>query len=337
MRSACMRRLVPVALMIAAASVAPPGFAVAKGDGPHIVAAGAAAAYAGTGDGRLHRIDPGCDCVTATVRAGGFPVALAATPAALWALVEPGRGPTRVRRLSPTTLEPLAPDARGVRGQSLIAAGERTIWLAGWSGRRLRGLDPATGRPVRQIELPRGIAAIAVGGERLWVALYGRRPDPSSGRRRGPGALLALDAVTGRRAAAPRAFTGRPWQLAADPRGAWLRTGWQTLLGFDTGRGIRTRVRFPSFIGSVALDGDAVWVHPQTGRGLVRVDRDDGRRRRVAASLDAFPATLAASPGSLWAGDLISRAVIRIDPQTGRVAARITLPRSAGASRADRR
>lgn len=329
-----MRRFVAAVGTILAGLLVLPGAALAKGAGPHLVAATPQATYAATGDGLLHRIDPDCECVTATVRAGGFPVGLAPTPDTLWALVAPERGPARVRRLSPTTLAPLGPDGGGgVRGQSMIAAGERMVWLAGWSGRRLRGVDPATGRLVRQIRLPRGIAAIALGSDRLWVALYGRRPDPASGRRRGPGALLSLDPATGRRVEAPRSFAGRPWQLAADARGAWLRVGWRTLLGFEPGRGPRSRVTFPSYIGSFGLDAGALWVQPQTRSGLVRVNRDSGRRRRVAATLHVFPSTLTASSGSLWAADLMSRVVVRVDARSGRLAGRIILPRRPVGSR----
>ena len=303
--------------------------AAAKGDGPHVLAAGSSGVFAATGDGLVYRVDPACDCVGESVRLGGYPVALSAQAETLWVIVHPERGAARVHRPSPSTLEPRGP-AVAIRGRpTTVAAGEETIWLAGWAGRRLRGLDPSTGRQVREIELPRGIAAIAVGGDRLWVALYGRRPDPRAGRRRGPGSLLSLDAATGRRAAGPRAFAGRPWGLVADARGAWLRTGYRIVLGFEPGRGIRKRLRLPGFVGGLALDHDFAWVQSQSGRELVRVDRDDGRRRRVPAALDVYPAALAATTGSVWAADLVTRAVARVDAASGRIIARIPLSRRA--------
>jgi hypothetical protein len=51
-----------------------------------------------TGDGLVHRIDPGCDCVGESVRIGGFPVALAARAETLWVIAHPERGAARVHR-----------------------------------------------------------------------------------------------------------------------------------------------------------------------------------------------------------------------------------------------
>jgi streptogramin lyase len=323
-----MSRLVAVISIVAALlGAAPLDRAEAKGNGPHALVASPSGVFAATGDGLVHRLDPGCDCVTDSRRLGGFPVALAARAETLWVIAAPRRGPSRLHRLAAATLEPKGGPPVTLAGRpSTIAAGQETLWLAGWAGRTLRGLDPSTGRTVHRIELPRGIASIAVGGERLWVALYGRRPDPRVGRRRGPGSLLSLDAATGRRGGGPRGFAGRPWDLVADARGAWLRTGYRVVLGFEPGRGIRRRLRLDGDIAGLALDPRFAWVQAQSRGELVRVEREDGSRRRMPARLDVFPSALATGHGSVWAADLLTRAVVRVDARDGRIAARIPLP-----------
>jgi hypothetical protein len=280
-----MTRIAPAAALLAAglATLVAPATAVAKGDGPHVLVAGDGAVYAATGDGLVHRIDPATNQVVATRRLGGFPAALAPSDGALWAIHQPPEGPVRTVRLDATTLalRPTAPRAYA----TMAAASPRVIWLASWSGRSLRGIDPGTGQVVRHIRLPRGIAGIAVGGGTLWVTLYGRRPDEGAGRRRGPSALLVLDAATGRRIAAPRTFRGRPWQLAADERGAWVRAGYRVLLGWDARHRAPRRVRMAEQVAGLALAPRAVWVQMYDRSRLLRIDRRDGAQRTVAANL----------------------------------------------------
>jgi sugar lactone lactonase YvrE len=315
------------AALLAAAALALPATAAAKGEGPHLLVAGTGAVYAATGDGLVHRIDPATDRVAATRRLGGYPVALAPTPGGLWAFHQPPEGRARAVRLDAAGLRPVAA-ADGGRVGGMAAAGRGVMWFAAWSGRVLRGLDPATGRVVRRVRLPRDIAAVAAGGGTLWVALYGRRPDPVAGRRRGPSTLLVLDAATGRRAAAPRTFRGRPWQLAADGRGAWVQAGYRTLLGWDRNHRAPRRVRVTEQVAGLALAPGAVWVQMYDRGRLMRIGRRDGSVRTVAAGLGVFPSTVIAAAGSVWVADLIDRQVLRIEPATGGTTARIALPRS---------
>ncbi len=325
-RTAAATTATAAALLAAVAAIGLPATAAAKGDGPHVLVAGDGALFAATGDGLVHRIDPATDRVVATRRMAGFPVALAPSGDALWTLQQPSRGPVRTIRLDAATLAPGPAAPRSFA--SMAAAGPGVVWLAAWSGRSLRAIDAGTGRIVRQVRLPRGIAAIAVGGQTLWVALYGRRPDPASGRRRGPSTLLVLDAATGRRAAAPRTFRGRPWQLAADARGAWMRAGYRVLLGWDAHHRAPRRVRVADQVAGLALAPQAVWVQMYDRGRLMRIDRRDSARRTVAAALGVFPSTVLTAAGSVWVADLIERRVMRIDPASGRTTARIALPRS---------
>lgn len=315
-----------LAALLAILALVLPATAAAKGEGPHVLVAGDGAVFAATGDGLVHRIDPATDRVVATRRLAGFPSALAPAGAAVWALHQPAEGRVRTVRLDAATL---APGPSAPRSYATMAtAGPGVVWLAAWSGRSLRAIDAGTGRVVRHIRLPRGIAGVAVGGGTLWVALYGRRPDPGSGRRRGPSALLVLDAATGRRVAAPRTFRGRPWQLAADARGAWVRAGYRVLLGWDAHHRAPRRVRVGEQVAGLALAPRAVWVQMYDRGRLMRIDRRDRSVRTVAAGLGVFPSTVLAAAGSVWVGDLVERRVLRIDPASGRTTARIALPRS---------
>ena len=137
-----------------------------------------------------------------------------------------------------------------------------------------------------------------------------------------------LDAATGRRTAAPRTFRGRPWQLAADGRGAWVRAGYRVLLGWDARHRAPRRVRVTDDVAGLALAPRAVWAQVYDRRRLLRIDRRDGSQRTVAANLGVFPSTVVTAAGSVWVADLMSRRVLRIDPATGGTTARIALPRS---------
>lgn len=309
------------AVLAACALLTLPGTATAKGDGAHALVAGPGGLYAAMADGGLVRIDPASGRVAATRRVRGYPAALAVAGDTAWAVATPPAGAGAAVRLDARTLARRAGAAP--RGVDMIAAGAGTLWAAAWSGRTLTGVDAASGRVIRRVRMPRGIAAIAVGGDRLWVALPGRRPDRAAGRGRGPSALLRLDAATGRRAAPPVRFRGRPWDLVADGRGAWIRAGYRVLIGVDRGRGGR-RVHLDTDIASPALAAGAVWV--QTTSGLARIDRGDGGVRRVASSAAVFPSRLVAGWGSLWLADLLEPRVTRIDPRTGAETARIVLP-----------
>lgn len=314
-------RPVPLAAALIAALLGLAPAAAGKGLGPHVLSAGPDAVYAATSDGRVHRVPAG-EGAASSLRFDGFVPALQATADAVWVVSTPEAGGARLWRLDPLTL---APRLRAVRvpDAAMLAAGRRTVWVAGWSGKRLTGIDARTGRVTRRVAVPRGIAGIATAGDRLWVALYGRRLEDRRGR--GPSTLLALDPDTGRPAEPSRSFRGRPWQLVADARGAWLRAGYRTLLGYDRGGGPPARVRFDSDVGALALDGRSVWVVTQQAGRVVRVGRDDGRGR-PGARLAVYPSTLTAGAGAVWASDLLTPTVLRIDPVTGAIGARVPLP-----------
>ena len=201
----------------------------------------------------------------------------------------------------------------------MAAAGPGVVWLAAWSGRTLTGIDPGSGHVERRIRLPRGIAGIAVGGSTLWVALYGRRPDEGAGRRRGPSALLVLDAATGRRTAAPRTFRGRPWQLAADGRGAWVRAGYRVLLGWDARhRAPRAGARHRRRRGARARPAGGVGAGLRPGAACSGSTAGTGPSapwRRTSAS---SPPAVVTAAGSVWVADLMSAPGAADRPGDGR-------------------
>ena len=254
-------------------------------------------------------------------RLGGFPAALAPSDGAPWAIHQPRRGARPHRPPGCHHPRPPAPTAPRAYA-TMAAASPRVIWLASWSwpepgGASTRGQGRSYATPGCRAASPGSPWAAGP----WWVTLYGRRPDEGAGRRRGPSALLVLDAAdrpAHRRPAHVR--PARPWQLAADGRGAWVRAGYRVLLGWDARHRAPRRVRMAEQVAGLALAPRAVWV-PDVRPEPPLADRPP--RRRAAHGGPPEPRRLpvhrprrSAGSGRGRRPDL-PRRVLRIDPATG--------------------
>ena len=132
------------------------------------VAVGAGAVWlAGDPFGReVWRIDPSSGRVTATIRPGFIPEAIAAGEGAVWVTSLFG---DKVSRIDPATNRIVATIPVG-RSPDSIAAGGGAIWVTSSIDDTLTRIDPATNRVIATIRLSETPRAVAAGPDGIWIA-----------------------------------------------------------------------------------------------------------------------------------------------------------------------
>lgn len=268
------------------------------------------------------------------------PTEVAATAEAVWvvrlqssaALGPPTHAPYRLERLDPHTLRPTQP-SRGFARPLLLAAGPRTLWMAGGRG-DVRVLGP--GDRFRRAHVPRlgfGVGALAFSARFAWVLngyqnrLY--RIARRSGRR-APGWIRPSP----RAQVAVAATSGGAWTLSVgERRGGRARgPGAITRVGEDGRMSAPRRIcREPRDLVSAA---GRVFVLC-AGGGAGELMRLGAPRRAVRVGPLRSVGEVVAAPDGLWVAS--DHALTRIDPRTLAVEARLRLgtasPSSLAASR----
>ena len=189
------------------------------GRAPSGLAVGAGAVWVSRGsDGTVVRIDPATNRVVATIPVGRAQGALTVADGVVWvALPEHGLG-----RIDPAgNRSTVVRVPRCCAGE--LAAGEGALWVADRGDGSLVRVDPATGRVVARVLLPRtteqALHQVAVGDGAVWVT--------SAGARRGTANLLwrvdpVSNQVTGTLDLGPTGAGGIPNSVAAGNGAVWV-------------------------------------------------------------------------------------------------------------------
>ncbi len=281
-------------------------------------------AYGGT-SGRVARVDPKTDAVTAVVPVGRLPVGIAADESGVWVV---NRGDSSVSHIDPKTDKTVAtinvPD-----GPALIAAGGGALWVTSARNGSVVRIDPA-GDTVTEISLGSASvpAGIAFAGGMLYVADYqdGRifRIDPATnkvtGKLKGPRfaqTLMADGHYLWAVAQEPPA-TGPCLFCTQEDRSATYREKKTAIWRIDLDAP-DVPLMFDHAIGNrpyaLARWGGKVWATNWTGASLSMFD-PNVPANSAFVPIGTEPVFLAAAQGALWvtvSGP--ARALMRLDPR----------------------
>jgi YVTN family beta-propeller protein len=214
----------------------------------------------------------------------------------------------------PTTTAPVVATIPVQGGPSGVAVGGGAVWVATWGVERSRvvRIDPAGNRVVATIAVPRGQAALAVGAGAVWIA---SSSDNSVSR---------IDPATNK-VAATIAVDRQPSGIAVAAGSVWVASALDDTVSRIDPASNRVVATIPipgqGSALSLAAAGGSVWV--SGSRGLGRIDPAGNR----VTPVDVCCGELAAGAGGLWVANGMDRTVLRVDPATGRVLARIPVPR----------
>jgi YVTN family beta-propeller protein len=192
---------------------------IGVGRAPSGLAVGAGAVWVSRGsDGAVVRIDPATNRVVATIPVGPAPGAMTVAGGVLWvSLPEHGLG-----RIDPASNRSTVVRVPGCCAGEL-AAGKGALWVANRGDDTLVRVDPASGRVVARVLLPKTTEQrphqVAVGDGGVWVT--------SASPRREAGNLLwrvdpVSNQVTGTLDLGPTAAGGIPNSVAAGDGAVWV-------------------------------------------------------------------------------------------------------------------
>jgi len=150
------------------------------------------------------------------------------------------RGITAIIPVVPVVADPDRPNPSGLA----LAGG--LVWAAGENGTAVVGIDPRSGRVVRDLLLPDPASDLATAGGSLWVA---SQQD---------GVVLRIDPADGMVQATIRVT--QPAVLAAAGGALWVASG-TSMVRVDIGSNrVTDSVDVGAAVFAVAADGDTVWV-----------------------------------------------------------------------------
>jgi hypothetical protein len=252
-------------------------------------------------DGYIVRIDPRTN--RSTGRSGSFTgqedycQGIAAGADAVWSCERHA-----VTRIDPRTMRVTARIRVGKvfdEGRYSIVHGR--LWvITGTNGNQLTGIDPATGRTGRPIQLPYGCSDLARGGDAVWVLcpLSGHIVKVDVGHRRAVGV-----------AAIPSTFNGY-----ATRTDLWVGSA-ADLVRIDAST-LRPAAVFrnagPGEEGDVAVDGGDVWVSTSDGP-LYKIDAATNTvLERIATPRGLRGGAIIVAAGSLWTTPGSDGPVLRI-------------------------
>jgi virginiamycin B lyase len=201
--------------------------------------------------------------------------------------------------------------AMAVRAGDLWVAGDNPTWVTRW----VTPTNPMT-RQTPTIALPAAPTRLAVTEDAVWVLT----PGDASVARIDPATNQVVATIPVGRA---------PSGLAVGAGAVWVsRHSDGTVARIDpaTNQVVAT-IPVGRAPGAVTVTGGAVWVALPDNGGLVRID-PASNRSTVVRIARCCAGELAAGEGALWVANRGDGTLVRVDPGTGRVAARVLLPRT---------
>ena len=249
-------------------------------------------------------VDAASGRVVAQVQTGGRPVAMAATPGAVW-VADGDRGllvrvePADVRTVDTVPIGP---------GTTAVAAGEGAVWALSSNTRTLARVNVGTNTVVRRIAVGNGARAVAAGAGSVWVA---NALD---------GTVSQIDARSGRKLR--RIPVGAlPSSIAVGADAVWVANesdGTVTRIDPSRGRPVAT-VRVGNGPAAIVAGASGVWIANADDGTVSRIDP---RTNAVTAltRVGQKPSALVLAQGAVWVAG--AGTLSRLDPRTGQVTRR---------------
>ena len=204
------------------------------------------------------------------------------------------------------------PVAMAVRGGDVWVAGNNPTWVTRW----VTPMNPAT-RDKPTIALSAAPTRLAATEDAVWVLT----PADNSVVRIDPAANQVVSTIgVGRAPSGLAVGAGAVW-VSRRSDGAVVR------INPATNRVVAT-IGIGRAPGAMTVAGGMVWV-ALPGGGLGRIDPASNRSTVIRVPR-CCAGELAASDGALWVANHEDGTLVRVDPATGRVAARILLPKTTG-------
>jgi YVTN family beta-propeller protein len=250
--------------------------------------------------------------VTAAVLAGvvfGVGIARRSHPPAVPVV---GPDPTAPARVAATFRLFGDPVAMAVREADVWVAGNNPTWVTRW----VTPTDPMT-RETPTLALPAAPTRLVAAADAVWVLT----PSDAS--------VVRIDPATNQVVAT--IGVGRaPSGLAVGAGAVWIsRRSDGAVVRIDpaTDR-VAATIPVGRAPGAMTVAGGVVWV-ALPGGGLGRIDPASNRSTVVRVPR-CCAGELAAGEGALWVANRGDGSLVRVDPATGRVAARVLLPKTTG-------
>ena len=230
--------------------------------------------------------------------------------------IDPQPGPPA--RPDPTAPARVVGTLRGFGDPVAMAVRAGDVWVAGdnprWVIRFVTPTNPAT-QEIPTIALPAAPTRLAVTEDAVWVLT----PGDTSVSRIDPATNQVVATIPVGRA---------PSGLAVGAGAVWVsRHSDGTVVRIDpTTNQVVATIAVGRAPGAMTVAGGVVWVALPQG-GLGRIDPVDNRSTMVRVPR-CCEGELAAGEGALWVANRGDGTLVRVDPGTGRVAARVLLPRT---------
>lgn len=243
-------------------------------------------------DQTVTQIDPESRRVVRTLGIGFRPDDLAAADGAVWAINKEEGALVKLPYGEPADRF----ERRGFAGFERMAVDDEAVWLSG--SKRLIRVDAATGRVVKQAELPVQLDGVALAAGALWAvsgpAATVLRIDPETAA-----VLDRISIVTG-----PDVLSPYPLGIAADGEFIWVLNGnTATLTKIDPElRGIVATL--PLGIGrgpiKLAAGEGAAWVSNRHDGTVTRIDAETNAMTSITVTPYNSPEDVAVAAGLVW-------------------------------------
>jgi hypothetical protein len=262
--------------------------------GPDWLAADDRYVYVRLDEGSISRIDPQTNKVDASVQVGSLCQGLAVGFGSAWAC----RG-TDVVRVDFTKRAVVASVPVGkVDGSNLLTAFDR-VWVLTGDGTTMRDIDPTTNRAGPAIDLGVHGYELADDQRGIWVVSNVDN------------AVVLVDPAS--RAVTQRLTTTKPPWAVAFGSGTWVGLIGSTLHFDDAGKVVGTVDVGSGRSGSMAVNGDDLWIRSEEDAFLTHLDTRTGRTVEQFTA-QASGGDVIVAFGSVWASAFDDALVVRLSP-----------------------